>query len=237
MGGNRSHFKPLLNNNFVNLGFTNIFGGVSKKQFESLNLGSHVGDIAENVIKNKEILQNNLGVEKIIFMEQIHSDKVEILKSHNQILKLCDAVITNLKNIALCVMVADCMPVILYSNKCVAAVHAGRSGVLKHIISKTINLMKDEFKVDEISLFRGPFIQKNCYEIGDLDLKEFNKFVVLNDKNKRCFDLKSAVLDEIKNLNLKSVEISKICTHCDKNYFSYRRDKITGRFVGWVYLK
>lgn len=237
MGRSGENFKSLLDDKIINSGFTNRFAGVSKKPFDSLNFGYHVGDDAKNVRKNREILKRILGVKKAIFMEQIHSDKVEILKSNNQILQPCDAVITNLKNIALCVMVADCMPVILYSNKCVAAVHAGRSGVLKHIISKTINLMKDEFKVDEILLLIGPFIQKNCYEIGDLNLKEFNKFVVLNDKNKRCFDLKSAVLDEIKNLNLKSVEISKICTHCDKNYFSYRRDKITGRFAGWVYLK
>ena len=230
MGTGRAIFKPVLNTEQAILGWSNKNCG---------NLAIHTNGDISKALKNRENLAETLKIapRNLIFLNQIHSDKIEILKIHNQILQPCDSVITNLKNIALCVMVADCMPVILYSKKCVAAVHAGRSGVLKHIISKTINLMKDEFKVDEISLLIGPFIQKNCYEIGDLDLKEFNKFVVLNDKNKRCFDLKSAVLDEIKNLNLKSVEISKICTHCDKNYFSYRRDKITGRFAGWVYLK
>ncbi|MCR8684479.1 peptidoglycan editing factor PgeF [Campylobacter ureolyticus] len=236
MGRSGENFKSLLDDKIINSGFTNRFAGVSKKPFDSLNFGYHVGDDAKNVRKNREILKRILGVKKAIFMEQIHSDKVEIYKNLNQILPPCDAVITNLKNIALCVMVADCMPVILYSNKCVAAVHAGRSGVIKGIILKTINLMKSEFNAGEIHLKIGPFIQKNCYEIGNLDLGEFNKFVHLNQENKRCFDLKSAVLDEIKNLNLKSVEISQICTHCDKNYFSYRREKTTGRFIGFVYL-
>ncbi len=48
------------------------------------------------------------------------------------------------------------------------------------------------------------------------------------------FDISKALNDEINALKIKNYEISELCPHCDNKYFSYRRDKITGRFAGWI---
>lgn len=227
MGRCRENFKFVLDNAL----FTTRYGGVSKGIYESLNLGLHVGDDEKDVLQNREILRSSLGLKKLIFMKQIHGDNVEILKNEDQILASCDAVITNLKNIGLCVMVADCMPVLLVSKEAVGVAHAGRAGIIKKITSKTINLMREKFNASEIKVIVGPHIGGNCYEIGELNLGEFNKFV----KNSK-FDMKKALLDELKSIPNLRIEISKICTHCDENYFSYRRDKDSGRFAGVCYL-
>ncbi|MSN96356.1 laccase domain-containing protein [Campylobacter sp. FMV-PI01] len=232
MGRCGENFKFVLDENFAFAGYSNRFGGVSKDDFDSLNLGLHVGDDGDLVIKNREILKQNLDLKSLIFMEQIHGDGVEILIDENQSLPPCDAVITNLKNIALAVMVADCVGVMLVSKECVGVVHAGRAGILKKLTSKTINLMKKEFNAKNINLFTTPFIQGSCYDIGNLNLKDFNKFI-----NKSKFNMQKALFDEVRTLNLERCEVSKICTHCDKNFFSYRREKITGRFAGICALK
>ncbi|PSM52091.1 hypothetical protein CRN67_05690 [Campylobacter blaseri] len=215
-------------------GFTNKFGGVSKGEFSSLNLALHVGDDKDKVLKNREILKNSLGVKKLIFMEQIHSDKVEILRLQNQILNQCDAVITNLKDVALCVMVADCVPVIFVDSekRCTGVAHCGRVGIVKNLASKTLNLMQSEFSVKNVYIYVGPFIQPRCYEVGALDLNEFNKY-----KQNGKFDMKGALVDELNALGVENINFLDICTHCSDEYFSYRKDGKTGRFAGFVMLK
>ena len=64
-------------------------------------------------------------------MKQIHSDKVFVLEDEKDELPECDAVITNLSDVGICVLVADCSPVVMIDERqgaiCVA--HAGRAGV------------------------------------------------------------------------------------------------------------
>lgn len=216
----------------INFGFTDRFGGVSSRAYESLNLAYHVGDDREKVRQNREILRSNLGVKKLVFMEQIHSGKVEILKDEN--LPPCDAVITNLKGVGLCVMVADCMPILVAGKTSVAAVHAGRAGITKKILTKTLNLMSKNFGETQFEIYTGAFIQGSCYEISSLDLGEFNIY-----KNGKNFDMKKALEAEIKaqkTYKFNKIEISNVCTHCNNRYFSYRRDNITGRFCGYIYI-
>ncbi|NLY03525.1 MAG: peptidoglycan editing factor PgeF [Campylobacter sp.] len=231
MGRDRENFKLILDESNVKAGFTNKFGGVSKGAYESLNLATHVGDEIDFVAQNREILKSNLGVKSLLFMDQIHSNKVEIYRDLEQKLEPCDGVITSLKGVALCVMVADCAPILITSNNAIAAVHAGRAGVCLGILSNTINIMKKEFDAKNFRIFIGPHIQTECYEIGNLDLKEFDRF-----KKEDKFSIRKALEVEIKNLGIQNYKISNICTHCDKRFYSYRRDAITGRFVGFIYL-
>lgn len=219
-------------------GFTNRFGGVSKNAYESLNLAFHVGDDKNLVVQNREILASkfHLKASDLIFMDQIHSDNIAIIHNKNQNLAPCDAVITNLTNTMLCVMVADCIPLLLFDEKCavISAIHAGKAGIYKKIVSKTLLKMKEVFGSNfaDISLFAGAHIQKTCYELKNENFGEFTPFA----KNS-YFDLSSALRAEISPFNFKKVEISPTCSHCNKDYFSYRRDGITGRFCGYIMIK
>ena len=218
----------------INFGFSSRFGGVSKAPFETLNLGFHTGDAAAAVAKNRELLKREIKAGSLVFMEQIHSDYVLEVTSENlsdfvKTAPKCDALFTRLLNVGLCVMVADCAPIIVSDEKqgIIAAIHAGRAGVCAKILSKCVLKMKSEPK--DLKIIIGAHIKGSCYEIGDMNLGEFNAY-----KNGGFFDITAALRAEINALGATNYEISEICSHCDKNYFSYRRDGKTGRFVGWI---
>ena len=218
----------------VDFGFSSRFGGVSKAPFDTLNLGFHTGDAAAAVAKNRELLKREIKAHSLVFMEQIHSDYVLEVTSENlsdfaKTAPKCDALFTRLLNVGLCVMVADCAPIIVSDEKqgIIAAIHAGRAGVCAKILSKCVAQMKSEPK--DLKIIIGAHIKGSCYEIGDMNLGEFNAY-----KNGGFFDITAALRAEINALGVKNYEISEICSHCDKNYFSYRRDGKTGRFVGWI---
>ena len=213
-------------------GFTTKFGGVSSGVYAELNLAMHVGDNANNVEKNRQILCQKIGANRLIFMDQIHSDKVEALNDINQILDPCDSIFTGISKVGLCVMVADCSPVLLYDKRLnlIAAIHAGRAGVVNKIISKTVDKMGSN--TSDIVAIIGPNIKQKCYNIGNMELGEFNKFI----KN-GYFDMDKSIEFELKNLGIKNMQFSIVCNHCDNRFYSYRKSKVTGRFAGFIMLK
>ncbi len=181
---------------------------------------------------DKNELQKRVGDKKLIFMKQTHSDIVEVVDK-NSPTKECDAMITADKDVALCVVVADCIPVILIDKvaKTVGVVHAGRVGSYKSIVKKTIDKMKKEFTCRDIHVIFGPSIKKCCYEVGAETIKGFEEFTCVDD-GKIYLDLVA-----LNSKDLKNVEILSTCTCCDDNYFSFRRDKTKKRFCGVVTIK
>ena len=219
-------------------GFTTRFGGVSEGAYEGLNLGDHVGDLPANVAKNREILVEQIGVapSNLKFMRQIHSNRVEILRNLDDELPPCDGVITALRGIALCVLVADCSPVLIADERrgVVAAVHAGRAGVTGKICTNAVNLMASEFgcEASDLCVFVGANIRVRNYEVGELDLGEFNRY-----KKEGKFDMEAALRDEFTALGVGRVEFDPRCTFETGELFSYRRDGVTGRFCGFIMNK
>ena len=219
-------------------GFTTRFGGVSDGAYESLNLGDHVGDLPANVAKNREILAAALATApfNLKFMRQIHSNRVEILRDLEDELPPCDGVITALRGIALCVLVADCSPVLIADERqgVVAAVHAGRAGVTGKICTNALSLMKNEFgcEASDLRVFVGANIKARNYEVGELDLGEFNRY-----KNGGKFDMEAALRDEFAQLGVGRAEFDPRCTFETGGLFSYRRDGVTGRFCGFIMNK
>ena len=222
----------------LKLGFTTSFGGVSEGAYEGLNLGDHVGDLPANVAKNREILAEQIGIapDNLKFMHQIHSNRVEILRNLDDELQPCDGVITALRGVVLCVLVADCSPVLIADERrgVVATVHAGRAGVTGKICTNAVNLMASEFgcEADDLRVFVGANIKARNYEVGELDLGAFNRY-----KNGGKFDMESALRDEFTALGVKRVEFDPHCTFETQELFSYRREGVTGRFCGFAVNK
>ncbi len=229
---------------------TNRDGGVSKAPYESLNLALHVGDDVKNVLKNREIVSQNLRftLSNLIYMEQIHSSNVVKIDnpSLNKI-KNCDALITDIRNIPLMVMVADCVPLLFYDpkNEAIGVAHAGRNGTFLEISKKTALKMKKEYgtKLNELLAFIGPSIGRCCYEVGkdlaDICIRSFDKRYVEVREQNYYIDLKQLNYDQLLEVGLQkqNIEISSVCTSCDRDYFSYRREGVTGRFAGFMMIK
>ena len=177
-------------------------------------------------------LQAKVGDKKLVFMKQVHGDIVEVVDRHS-VVKECDAMITSDTGVALCVVVADCIPVILEDRVkgVVGVVHAGRAGSYKGIVKKTIEQMKKEFTCRDIQVVFGPSIRKCCYEVGAEVVSGFEEFTC-KENGKIFLDLIA-----LNSKDLEDIKIVPICTSCDEDYFSFRRDATKERFCGVVYTK
>lgn len=209
------------------------------------NLAFHVEDNEINVIKNRKNLALKLGYnyEDLVYMNQIHSANIIVVDENSpKLVDNCDSIITRSKNLPLMVMVADCIPILMFDDKqgIIAAIHAGRNSTFLEISKKTAEIFIEKFSSnpEDINVVFGASIQKCCYEVSE-DLSKivensFGKEFVENN----YIDLQGINKKQLNDLGIKNIEISNICTKCgDKSYFSYRKDKKTGRFAGIIILK
>ncbi|HEY4695866.1 MAG TPA: peptidoglycan editing factor PgeF [Candidatus Hydromicrobium sp.] len=244
-------FTYLRNNHGIVLCFTTRNGGYSNGKFKSLNIDYYTGDSRVNVRKNREIILKRLGLKrmrKIYSAKQVHGNNIlNINKNINldsdNILREADCLITNLKDIPIMVMGADCNLILMadISKKVVAAIHAGWKGTLQELVTKVILYMKKGFgsKNKDIFVAFGPSIRKCCYKIDNQVLKKFtDKFGYGNffiKKNNDIFlDLININYMQLKKSGISEENISDCgeCTYCDQDFFSYRRNKVTGRQAG-----
>lgn len=239
MATDRTRFKNVLKAKEAEALFTRRQGGVSSGVYGGFNLAYHVGDNTNNVRQNRMILSSSLVGNRLVFMNQQNGDRVVEVRDVLEFEPECDALITNVPNLGLGVLMADCAGVLLYdkNNIAVAAVHAGRAGICARILSKTVAKMGELYgtKAEDISAFVSAFIKAENYEIGDMDLGEFNKF---KTESGRHFDMEAALKAEFEALGITDVKFDGACTFASEaDYFSYRRDGVTGRFAGVINIK
>jgi len=239
---------------------TTRVGGSSTGNYRSLNLGFNSGDLAGNVIANRNILCAALEInpERLIFPKQTHTATVKTIVSgffdlgkeaQKHFLDETDAVITNLQGVCVAVKTADCVPVLLFDSKrkVVAAVHAGWRGTVQDIILATIRKMKEEFGTESLNLFAGigPSISPEVYEVGEEVWKQFDPKFYLDsnpDKaEKKLLDLWSANYQQLIKAGVPSeqIEVAQTCTFSDPDrFFSARRDGIkTGRMATGIMIR
>lgn len=241
--------------------FTSRLGGVSNGNYASLNMGLNTNDERENVLENFQIVGTELHIpmDHFVYSDQVHKDRIKIIKEedrgkgitcHSDIIGI-DAFVTNVKNIALVTVYADCVPIFILDpiRKVIALAHAGWRGTVLKIARKTIHAMIQEFDTNpqECLAAIGPSIGKCCYEVDRGVIDEFNKnftnlqeFAFSKGNDKYMLDLWQAnkiVLKEIGILD-RNITISSMCTMCNPQYlFSHRRDKgITGRMAAILQL-
>lgn len=214
--------------------FTNRLGGVSKAPFDSANLGDHVGDDLVDVKVNRSMLSDQIGM-PIVFMNQTHSDRVVLVENPDRIPD-ADSLITTEKNLAVAVMVADCIPLLLKSDVAVAAVHVGRRGLMNSIARKTIDAMRD-LGAEQINSYIGPNICGNCYEVSEEIFHEVTESFPSADSRDRTgkftLDLVSGLKSAIKDTVVMD---HSSCVFEDPKTFSYRREGVTGRQAGVIWL-
>ena len=220
----------------MNYRFTNRTGGVSTGAFESLNLGTHVGDNLEDVIRNRAIASES--GEQIQFMNQVHGNRVVIIETLTDSDPTADALVTGIPGISLAVQVADCIPLLLASKEVVAAVHVGRKGLVNEVALRAIDVMR-EMGAQAISAIIGPAICGTCYEVSE---EIFEEVVAAHPQARShtrigtpSLDLPKALIAQLEPLDIAVVNESS-CTLENQSLFSYRRDGITGRQAGIITL-
>jgi YfiH family protein len=216
--------------------FTNRHGGFSHGDYSSWNLASHVDDDPADVELNRAKLREQVG--DFVVMSQVHGDTVVVIDQLPAEVPVADALITGNPDLALVVMVADCIPLLLRSEKLVAAVHVGRAGLMNSIALKTVAQMR-ELGATQISGSIGPAICGSCYEVPQELHDQVNAIHPLASSKTRtgtpALDLPRALIAALAVVDVPVVN-SASCTLEDDNYFSYRRNRVTGRQGGVIKL-
>ena len=153
--------------------FTSRAGGVSAAPYDSFNLGAHVGDDAADVAANRARLAEVLGlpVERFVWMEQLHTNTVTLVDGPSATpVEATDALVTRQKDLALCVLVADCTPVLLSDHTAgvIGAAHAGRMGARNGIVKNTVEAMVElGAEPSRIQVLLGPAAAGESYEVPE----------------------------------------------------------------------
>ncbi len=218
-------------------GFFNSNGGISKNIYKSLNCGLGSRDKTINVKKNLEIVRKKIkkSAGDIFLLNQIHSNKFVYIDEKYQFKSKpkVDAVITNLKNLPIAILTADCVPILICDSqkKIIAAIHAGWKGAYKGIVDRVIKFMiKKGSKPQNITAVIGPSISIDKYEVQNNFKNKFlkkdrrNKIFFKIKRKKLYFDLSNYVKYILLKNKIKKIEKIKIDTFDFRNkFFSARR--------------
>ena len=221
----------------MNYSFTDRTGGLSTGAFLSNNVATHVGDEVATVLENRARLESDLGL-PIQFMDQVHGDVVATIGNEIVAAPTADALITQNAGIGLAVMVADCIPLLLSNASSVAAVHVGRKGLMNEVAMSAIQAMRS-IDSSEITAVVGPSICGQCYEVSEGIYEEvstrFPPAASTTSDGGFALNLSRALMDQLQKSGVRVVDEGR-CTVEDSSLYSYRRDGVTGRQVGVVWL-
>lgn len=226
--------------------FSSRAGGVSGEPYESLNLGLGVGDDPVAVAANREALARACGLsaDDLAWMRQVHGADVCYLGAGTaQPPGPVDAMFTDVPGRALCVLVADCLPVLIADPvaRMIGAAHAGREGMVAGVVPALVSAMVDAgASPARMRALTGPAICGRCYEVAP-DLQER---VCAAVPQARCqtqggtagLDIPAGVRAQLAAAGVGWVSSVQRCTRESGDLYSYRRDGITGRFAGVVWL-
>ncbi len=221
--------------------FTTRRGGVSKNEFESMNLRLNCGDSQENIIKNYRIICDEIGVNfhDLVFSKQTHSDTIYMAEKKHcgtgfekpAMWDSCDGLITNQRAVPIIVFSADCVPVFLLDteNRAIGLVHSGWRGTVSRISQKAVEKMREAFgtKPENVIAAIGPSIRVCHFEVGDEVAEEFRKEFgdgVLEKREKYHVNMQKAIELQLKSIGTGRVIDSGICTYCQSGLlFSHRK--------------
>lgn len=229
-------------------------GGLSQSPFNSLNLGLNAGDDSTDVLQNRSILRSTLPAEPL-WLKQIHGITVSTPATRSVLSKgpfEADASVTNIPNEVLAILTADCMPVLFTSKSgdVIGAAHAGWRGLSGGVLENTIDEMialSPGLTTSDISAWMGPAIGPSAFEVGEDVLQAFAQqgqdilskafTPIIGTPGKYWADLYLLARDRLRTLGIEQIDGGGFCTANDpERFFSYRRDKVTGRFASLIWI-
>jgi YfiH family protein len=228
----------------VHAAFTLRSGGVSAPPFDSLNVGTHVGDDPAAVAENRRCLRTHLRLpEEPAWMEQVHGIEVLDLDVQRSAAGIAaDAAMTRRAGAVCAVQVADCLPVLLAARdgSAVAAAHAGWRGLAAGVLEATVRRLAVE--PGGLIAWLGPAIGQAHFEVGEEVRRAFlahdagaASAFAANSRGRWQGDLAGLARRRLAALGVADFGCYW-CTYSDgSRFFSYRRDGRCGRMAALIW--
>jgi YfiH family protein len=228
----------------VELAFTGRSAGRGSGPYAGLNLGGHVGDDGVDVELNRTAVADEMELprDRLVFMDQVHgTEVVQIDAPWTGEPPAVDGVVTRATDLALAVLVADCVPVLLHDARAgvVGAVHAGRPGMLAGIVGQAVTAMRD-LGATAVAATVGPSVCGRCYEVpaelARTAVETSPASAARSWTGTPAIDVAAGVVEQLAAADV-AVQWVPGCTRENGDLYSYRRDGRTGRFAGIVALR
>lgn len=219
-------------------------GGVSVGPFASLNLAAHVGDEEGAVKENRRRVRAALALRnEPLWLDQVHGNTVVDAAAHDSP-PTADAAVARSADQICVVLTADCLPVLLCdrAGTRVAAAHAGWRGLACGVLNSTISAM--ETAPERLLAWLGPAIEQDAFEVG-AEVRE--QFLAMDSSHAQAFqanargrwqaDLYQLARRQLAQAGVEHVYGGSFRCYADRDrFFSYRRDRTTGRMatMAWV---
>lgn len=229
---------------------TTRIGGISPTPFDSLNMAHHVGDHARCYQENRQRIKSALNLpSEPLWLNQTHSATViDISAGSNTLNQPADGAYfkrtDQQSSPVLAIMTADCLPILMCDRQGheIAALHGGWRSLHRGIIQAGLALFNSS--PEELLVWFGPAISAKHYEVGP-EIEE--SFVKQNVVFSQAFKPhgKKFMLDiyQLARMIFNSYGVTHCygqphCTYANPTqFFSYRRDGITGRMATLIWIK
>lgn len=242
----------------VGVAFTDRYGGVSAEDIGPLNLGRVGVDDLDHVRENFARVRTALGVAAIATVDQRHTADVRVVGTEDwewgpeqhlgsgvpgQVANpIADALVSTEPGIALCIRVADCLPVLFADPVAgvIGAAHAGRVGLAAGVLTRTVRVLRAH-GATRLTAWLGPHVCGRCYEVGADMADEIGANLpgsrATTDWGTPSLDLAAGAVRQLTDLGCR-VQRHDRCTRTSAGLHSHRRDGArSGRLAGLVWLQ
>ena len=209
-------------------------GGVSKKPFDYLNLGMGQDDEA-SVNANLELLQAVMDLPKMVWARQVHGTRIVAVDgTESGPVENADGLATDRPGVGLLIQQADCQAVILAApGKAVANLHVGWRGNVANMPGAGVQFMRQRYGLapHELRAAVSPSLGPCCAQFIN-HASELGPGFTPYQSRPDYFNLWKVTVDQLVRAGIKRerIEVAGLCTKCRQEFYSYRREKLTGRF-------
>ncbi len=244
----------------VAVAFTDRSGGVSSPPYAELSLTVPARPVegCDVAVLRAEVAENRVRVSRAATGE----DRGDLLRTMSQVHGAgvayvggdapggadpeADALLTDKPGAVLAARAADCVPVLLGDGETgvVAAVHAGREGLLAGVVSRAVAALRGR-GARRLTAWIGPHVCGRCYEVPASMRDEVAAAVPGTGSETSwgtpSLDLGSGVRRQLEqdaaDMHVEVVAFEP-CTVEDERFYSHRRQgAASGRHAGLVWLR
>lgn len=211
-------------------------GGVSAAPYDTLNLGIHVGDDPSSVLENRRRVAGAAGVDTdhLVIARQEHGSHVALVDGPGVALT-ADALVTDDPTLALAVLIADCVPAMLFdpSSSRVGVVHAGWRGLSVGVLGRAIAHFA---RPEHLHVVLGPAISSARYQVGPEVAAQFRDVpdaLVPDEADRSRLDLRRIAIYQLVTRGVRDecIYLTREVTDGGGRFFSDRAARPCGRFA------